>query len=76
MSLNGIALILLLVPIALISIGTINDIDWLWWAGVGLLVLGALIPPAARFLGSDDEGGEDKKSSDKKKASDEKKENE
>lgn len=56
----GFALILLLVPFFLISIGTTQDTPMLWWAGLALLVLGALIPPATRFIfPSEDEEEED-----------------
>jgi hypothetical protein len=53
-TLNGIALILLLIPFALISIGTTNDIEALWWAGVIMLIIGALIPPISRYVFTDE----------------------
>jgi len=55
---NGIALILLLIPFFLISIGTTQDIEVLWWIGVTLIIIGALIPPVTRytFAGDDEEG--------------------
>jgi hypothetical protein len=54
--LNGIALILLLIPIVLISIGTTQDIEPLWWAGIVMLALGALIPPITRYAVKEEDG--------------------
>jgi hypothetical protein len=51
----GVALVLLLVPFVLISIGTTTDNPAVWWAGLAMLVIGALIPPATRFIFSEEE---------------------
>ena len=45
----SIAFILLLVALPLISFGTINEIGWLWQAGLILLIIGLLISPALRL---------------------------
>ena len=45
----SIAFVLLLLALPLISLGTINEIAWMWWLGLALLVLGLLIPPALRL---------------------------
>lgn len=50
-----VAFVLLLIPYPLISLGTVGGIAWLWWLGLGSLVVGGLIPPAARYLFSDDD---------------------
>jgi hypothetical protein len=55
----GLALILLLVPFALISIGTTRGVPTLWWVGLALLVVGGLIPPATRFLFPEDQQEDD-----------------
>jgi hypothetical protein len=52
----GIALVLLLVALPLISIGTTQENDTLWWAGIALIVIGGLVPPVTRFVFG--EGGE------------------
>lgn len=46
----SLSMLLLLAAFPLISIGTTQGPSLLWWLGVGALVLGGLIPPAARFL--------------------------
>ena len=49
----GLALVLMLLAFPLTSVGTDRDVTWLWWAGVAVLVLGALIPPGLRFVDTD-----------------------
>lgn len=49
----GLALVLMLLAFPLTSVGTDRDVTWLWWAGVVVLVLGALIPPGLRFVDAD-----------------------
>jgi len=51
----GITLVLLLVSLPLISIGTVQDTPWMWWTGLILLALGALVPPITRFALAEDE---------------------
>jgi hypothetical protein len=57
----GIAFLLLLAAFPLISFGTTGDNDTLWWIGLGVLVVGGLVPPVARYVLPDDEasGGEE-----------------
>jgi hypothetical protein len=45
----GIALVLLLGSFPLISAGTTAGFGPLWWFGLLVLVIGALIPPVARY---------------------------
>jgi len=52
------SLVLLLLALPLISWGTWSDVPALWWAGVIAALIGALIPPVARFV-TDDEDEED-----------------
>lgn len=61
----AIALALLVPPVFLVSLGTEGDNATLWWAGLVLLAVGGLIPPATRFLfpEEDDEATDDEKGS-------------
>ena len=45
----SIAFILLLVSLPLISLGTLNEIAWMWALGLILLAVGLLTPPALRL---------------------------
>jgi hypothetical protein len=56
---NGIALVLLLIPFVLISIGTMRETPALWWTGLVLLVIGALIPPITRYVPGNGNGNGD-----------------
>ena len=51
----GAAFLLLLAAFPLISFGTTGGNDTLWWAGLALLAVGALIPPVARYAIPDEE---------------------
>ncbi len=46
----SLSFVLLLVSYPLISWGTTRGPDVLWWLGLVMLVLGAMIPPAQRLL--------------------------
>lgn len=46
----SLSFVLLLVSYPLISWGTTRGPDVLWWLGLAMLVLGAMIPPAQRLL--------------------------
>ncbi len=46
----SLSMLLLLVAFPLISFGTTQGPPLLWWLGLLALVVGGLIPPAARFL--------------------------
>lgn len=49
-ALKNISLVLMLIAFPLISIGTTGDRAALWITGLIALTLGALIPPAMRYL--------------------------
>lgn len=50
------AFILLLIVLPLTSLGTTHDQPVLWWLGLGVLLVGGLLPPATRYgLGGGDE---------------------
>ena len=51
----GIALILFLVGVPLVSYGTAGDNAALWWVGLALLIIAGLPPPLLRFLLPDDQ---------------------
>lgn len=46
----GISMLLLLAAFPLVSIGTMQDRELLWWLGLSALVAGGIIPPARRLL--------------------------
>jgi len=46
----SLSMLLLLVALPLISFGTTQGPSLLWWLGFLALVVGGLIPPAARLL--------------------------
>jgi hypothetical protein len=48
----SVSLLLLLAAFLLVSLGTTNDNPVLWQLGLGCLLLGGLIPPVGRFLGT------------------------
>jgi hypothetical protein len=64
----GIALVLSLLAFPLVSAGSTQDTETLWWVGIALLVIGGLIPPATRFAfaddGDDDGNGNDDETDD------------
>jgi hypothetical protein len=43
------ALVLLLLAFPLVSIGTVQNIEALWWLGLLALLVGGILPPLARF---------------------------
>ncbi len=45
----SIAFVLLLLALPLISLGTINEVAWMWWLGLGLLAVGLLTAPVLRL---------------------------
>ena len=47
---RNVSLVLMLAAFPLISIGTTGDQPTVWWLGLASLALGALIPPAMRYL--------------------------
>ncbi len=50
MQIQGLALVILLVPLLLISVGATAGVSVLWWLGLALLAAGALIPAALRYV--------------------------
>jgi hypothetical protein len=60
----GIALVLLLASLPLISIGTMQENATLWWAGLGLLIVGGAVPPVTRFVIRDDDDDGDEEEDD------------
>ena len=46
----SVSLVLLLIAFPLISIGTTNGPPMLWWAGLGALVIGGILPPLRRLF--------------------------
>jgi hypothetical protein len=62
LTLLSIALILLLIAFPLVSIGTVQNMEAVWWLGLLALVAGGVIPPVTRFTHevADDEEEEEK----------------
>jgi hypothetical protein len=50
MQIQGLALVILLVPLFLISAGATAGVAILWWLGLALLAAGGLIPAALRYV--------------------------
>lgn len=46
----SLSMILMLAAFPLISIGTVQGPQWLWWLGLAALCIGGAIPPVKRFL--------------------------
>ena len=46
---RSLSLLLMLAAFPLISIGTMGDRPLLWWLGLVVLALGAMIPPVLRY---------------------------
>lgn len=67
MQLQGISLIILMVPLPLISIGASAGIALLWWLGLALLAAGGVIPAALRYVsvGKDAEDADEEDSEEK-----------
>lgn len=63
MKVLGIALILLLVSLPLISIGTMQDNATLWWLGLVLLGAAGLVPPITRYALAGEDEDEDEQDS-------------
>lgn len=70
--LQGLALIILMVPLPLISIGATVGIALLWWLGLALLAVGGVIPAALRFVSVEEEqeGESEETQSEQEKESD------
>lgn len=47
--------VVLLVPFPLISYGTTEGVESLWWLGIALLIVGGIIPPISRYAFGDEE---------------------
>ena len=55
MTVQMVSLVLMLVPLPLVAYGVLEDIAFLWWGGIVLIVIGGLIPPATRYLFEDED---------------------
>lgn len=63
----NITFIILLIPFFLISIGMESDSTLLWWSGLILLGIGAVIPTITRFVYEDPEEEENQENSKKQR---------
>jgi hypothetical protein len=54
---QGVAFVLFLAALPLVSLGTTEGAEGLWWTGLVLIVVAGILPPLARFvpLADDDE---------------------
>lgn len=55
----AVALVLSLVPFALITYGVRAGVETLWWAGLALLVVGGLVPPIVRYAFDEEDDGDE-----------------
>ncbi|MGI6207800.1 MAG: hypothetical protein ACOYEW_06250 [Anaerolineae bacterium] len=46
----GLAFVLLLLVLPLVSLGTTGNTDILWWLGLAFLAIGGLLPPISKFV--------------------------
>jgi hypothetical protein len=53
--------VLFLVALPLISFGAMDENEVLWWAGLALLAIAGILPPATRFIGGDDKDDKEAK---------------
>lgn len=67
----NITFIILLIPFFLISIGMESDSTLLWWSGLILLGIGAVIPTITRFAYEDSEEEENQENSKNKEENNE-----
>jgi hypothetical protein len=56
----AISLVLFLVALPLTSFGAMEENEIIWGAGLALLVVAGILPPATRFIGGDDDDDKDK----------------
>ena len=57
---QGVAFVLFLASLPLISFGATEGQEPLWWIGLGLIAIAGLLPPLTRFVPlADDEEDED-----------------
>ena len=57
---QAVAFVLFLAALPLVSFGTTEGQEALWWIGLGLIVVAGVLPPLARFVPlADDEDDEE-----------------
>jgi predicted cobalt transporter CbtA len=61
---QGIAFVLFLVALPLISFGTTEGQEALWWIGLALIVIAGILPPLTRFVPLADDEDEDEEEAD------------
>jgi hypothetical protein len=73
---QGIAFVLFLAALPLISFGASEGQEPLWWTGLALIVIAGLLPPVTRFVPLADEEEEEEDQAADEAESDEKEETE
>jgi hypothetical protein len=79
--LQAIAFVLFLIALPLLSFGTVEEQEVLWYVGLAMIVVAGVLPPLGRFLGeeedeeeeateADDEADDEADEADEKKADD------
>jgi hypothetical protein len=58
-TLQAISFVLFLAALPLVSFGTMEDQELLWYAGLVLLLIAGILPPLGRFVVQDDDGDEE-----------------
>lgn len=60
---QAISFVLFLVALPLISFGTTDGAEGLWWTGLGMLIVAGILPPLARFVPLADDDDAEKEAS-------------
>jgi hypothetical protein len=65
--LQAIAFVLFLLALPLLSFGTVEEQEVLWYVGLAMIVIAGVLPPLGRFLGEEDDGDEEAEEADEAK---------
>lgn len=57
--LQAVAFVLFLIALPLLSVGTVEEQELLWYAGLAMIVIAGVLPPLGRFVGQPEDDEED-----------------